>query len=266
MLATLRFTYHDVPCELVVPSPTDHIATLVTQTGTFYETDLLERLVARLGHVDGIIDVGAFCGNHTLFFRRFLGDQVLALEPNPVAYDALLDTIAANGLTYVTAVPVAMGDTDGTVRSQPREAGNLASNTVTETPPGTGVRLTTLDTLVAEVWPTVRIGLLKIDVEGAEASVLRGAVNTIARHRPWLCIELATPQALREVRGWLSARGYLIAERFGFTPTYLIQPAPRWLASLGNLGWQLLARTGQLRFLTHWYYGRLLRVLARPRS
>jgi FkbM family methyltransferase len=74
--------------------------------------------------------------------------------------------------------------------------------------------VTTLDAvLVSEKFrvPTSRIVAIKIDVEGHEASVLRGAIGVIRRHRPLLMLERANGQP--EISAILQVLGYVCTER-----------------------------------------------------
>ncbi len=74
----VSFEYGGKHFQLATPSRADHIPQVVSQEGTFYEVELLERikeLIAPSGHV---LDVGANIGNHTLYFAGVLRRQVTA--------------------------------------------------------------------------------------------------------------------------------------------------------------------------------------------
>jgi hypothetical protein len=53
--------------------------------------------------------------------------------------------------------------------------------------------------------------LVKIDVEGAEADVLRGATATLRTHRPLLLLEVHHVRAMHEVDDVLRAAGYSVS-------------------------------------------------------
>lgn len=65
--------------------------------------------------------------------------------------------------------------------------------------------------------------LIKIDVEGMEVDVLRGAIGTIERCSPKLLVEAATAQALQDVEAVLRPLGYRKIKVYNETPTYLFE-------------------------------------------
>jgi methyltransferase, FkbM family len=69
------------------------------------------------------------------------------------------------------------------------------------------VRMLTLDAIVGEL-KIRRLQLVKIDVEGAESAVLRGAAKTLINLRPWLIVELHTPEQDVKVAELLIAHDY----------------------------------------------------------
>lgn len=162
----------------------------------------------RAGRV--VLDVGANIGLFALHHAR-AGARVYAVEPHPAAFARLERNIAANGLRgRITAVPCALGADEGWARlidSRPsaRDRGRATPLTrVTPDRRGT-VRLRTVDALVAELGLT-GIDLLKLDVEGAEVEVLRGArrvLPTVGR----LVLEVHAPALLDEVRELAAAAG-----------------------------------------------------------
>jgi FkbM family methyltransferase len=121
--------------------------------------------------------------------------RVLAIEPTTWAYDKLQRNAALNDFTNIDYVKLGLSDSDlGDVeiafQSSYRLDGQQAD--VLET-----VRLTTLDIVVREQGLT-RVDFIKLDVDGFEGRVLRGAVETLRAHHPVIFFELS-PAAMRQI-------------------------------------------------------------------
>src|SRR5262245_25281839 len=163
-----------------------------------------------------VFDVGAHYGLHTL---RFLvhGARVLAFEPNPYCHRWLRAWCAANGVACELE-PVALGEAAATVvLTVPGSNTCMASilpaararfrdaDVYTFT-----VRQVALDDIVAQ--RGLVPDLVKIDTEGAELSVLRGAVDLLRTARPTLVFEswraVGARRALWDI---LDKHGYAIA-------------------------------------------------------
>ena len=146
---------------------------------------------------DTVLDIGANIGLMTLKAATLAGPtgRVIAFEPNPEVYPRLERHVALNGLRNVEVRRHALGATPG---SLPIYVG--ASNV-------TNASLVAHegDRVVAEV-PIHRLDdimgdrpahFIKIDVEGFEAEVLKGAAQLLARCRPTILMEfirgMATP-------------------------------------------------------------------------
>lgn len=141
------------------------------------------RPVLRSG--DTALDVGANVGAYAVVFGLWVGDggRVFAFEPAAGARAGLAEHIALNGLQHrVHVVPAAVSDrvgaaafagegAQGTNHLVWRDASSGAAPTVE-------VPTTTIDAFCGE--RGLRPRLIKIDVEGAELAVLRGARATIA--------------------------------------------------------------------------------------
>ena len=127
-----------------------------------------------LGPGDVFVDVGANVGTLSVLAAGVVGPagRVLAVEPHPRTFDLLRRTVDANGATNVTCVDAACGAAPGraTITDHPRKDDN---NNVDPSGEGFPVRTATLADLLAE-HEVERVDLLKIDVEGYEAAVLRG--------------------------------------------------------------------------------------------
>lgn len=153
------------------------------------------------------IDVGANIGTHTVFLAHVVGPQgtVHAFEPQRLVFQNLCANVALHALTNVTAHPMAVGANPGSTRiplldpSAPQNFGCNATGS-----DGEAVTVATIDQL-----ELAQCHLIKIDVEGVEANVLRGAAETIARCRPVLFVENNTEgEASREVIQTMLDLGY----------------------------------------------------------
>lgn len=144
-----------------------------------------------------VYDIGAFHGMLTLWFAR-QANQVVSYEPVAQNRARLLENISLNGIQNVTVRDVALGSGAGAavMRVDPLMPGgskvvvdeNGAQGAGSELASGR-VRVTTLDRDIEDRGlpaPT----FVKIDVEGFELDVLRGAAQTLASARPSLFIEI----------------------------------------------------------------------------
>lgn len=203
-----------------------------------------ERTIARhLGPGMTAIDVGANIGYHALKMARCVGPKgrVLAIEPAARAVARLQRNLALNSFSNVEVVVAASGDRDVDsaellVQSSYPLSGHGGSQREL-------VRLVRLDTLVGER-QLARVGLIKIDVDGQEGRVLRGARSTLERFRPVLFFEL-TPSAVvamgdspDEIFDLLLRTGYSICDESGRP---LLDPRRRAASLAPGLACNLLA-------------------------
>lgn len=141
------------------------------------------RAVLRAG--DTTLDIGANVGAYAVLFGMWSGEagRVFAFEPAAAAFDGLEAHVALNGLARrVRTVRAAVSDHVGTARfvSEGAQGTNhlLTPGTTAPVRATIEVPTTTIDAFCAE--HGLRPRLIKIDVEGAELAVLRGARRTIA--------------------------------------------------------------------------------------
>jgi FkbM family methyltransferase len=136
-----------------------------------------------------VLDVGANVGIYTLSMARSVGPtgHVFAFEPSGATRALLEAGIKANGLGNVTVSPAALSDHTGTAVLGHGVSSELHSLTITG--PGETVALTTLDTEDATGrWP--RVDFVKLDAEGVEERILRGAHAFFKRHAPVVMFEI----------------------------------------------------------------------------
>ena len=139
-----------------------------------------------------ILDVGAWEGPYTLLFAGLVGEQghVHAFEPDPRALDALRENVKVNRLANVTVEPRCLSDGEGSAPFYDARGGTLGSllkNDWVASFSQVTVETTTIDAYCRT--NGVDVDGIKIDVEGAEALVVEGARETLARRRPWVFLE-----------------------------------------------------------------------------
>lgn len=150
------------------------------------EMELLEQFVTP---GDTILDIGAHIGNHTLFFAREVkrSGRVLSFEPQRIIYQMLTGNIAMNALQNVFTIQNAVSDRDGFVNIpfiDPHHHCNFGSVFPTDLLPGEKVQCMPIDNLKLS-----SCDLIKIDVEGSEIAVLKGASKTIQKFHPIIYVE-----------------------------------------------------------------------------
>ena len=229
-------------------SEQDHIARTIEATGGFYEAELLADVRSRLFFPECAVDVGAHVGNHTLYFSKMLGLKTVAFEPNPQTYQLLAANVRENGVEAMCRIRhAAVGASSGRVHAIPASGGNSGMARVESDAAGE-VPLLCLDD---ELQNDVRVDVLKIDVEGWETDVLRGATRIIERHRPLIYVE-ASAATFSEVRALLTAHRYVCWKRFNATPTFLFMPDERLRASDTETIESADRRSAGTAKLAHW--------------
>jgi FkbM family methyltransferase len=157
--------------------------------GTF-EVATVRLLQHLLRAGDVVADVGANIGYHTLIMARLVGPsgKVYAFEPNPLSRTRLEANLSANNFSNVQVFGMALSDREGeaSIFEAPASHGEASLRPRGEDWQSTACRTARLDVALAEV---ECLNLIKIDVEGAETLVLRGAMETLHRLRPHIILE-----------------------------------------------------------------------------
>ena len=151
-----------------------------------------------------VFDVGAHVGYYTLLASVLAGDtgRVWAFEPNPANHAFLRRHVAVNRRDNVSIENAAVSDRNGTAAFA---FGTGSGTGHLDTKGSLEVRTVRLDDFCRE--HGVQPGFLKIDVEGAEQAVLRGAEETLAA-RPVIFLSTHGPQIHAACLAWLRERGY----------------------------------------------------------
>ena len=137
-------------------------------------------------------DVGAHIGEYTVLFGSAVGSGgwVHAFEPDPRVLPFLRENVEINHLANVTVNGVALADRKAAESFTPRSDATASGLTRFSQPDETRtlpVPTTTIDAYVEENGIGA-LDAIKIDVEGAELAVLKGAVRTLQVLRPGLLL------------------------------------------------------------------------------
>jgi FkbM family methyltransferase len=158
---------------------------------------------------DVVIDAGAHYGFYSLLASRLVEDKglVLSFEPAPINYQRLLTNIKINNACNVKAFKMALGDKDGRAKlflSKATGTHSIITPKISEKYENTvNVRMRKIDTMVQEL-VLKRVDLIKIDTEGAELMILKGARQTLTKFKPKLTIAAYhTPGEAEKIAYWL---------------------------------------------------------------
>jgi FkbM family methyltransferase len=176
----------------------------------------LQFLLSLARHPGLVIEVGANMGIHTIPIAMQLAKQdrmLLAFEPQPVIFQQLCANLALNGLTNVRALPYACGSANGPVMFEVPDyhsIGNFGGTKMHKTLPASAkheiVQCVRLDAIAAEG----DVGLIKVDVEGFELEVLKGAEGILRRCCPLLYVENDRRDKSQALIQWLMDHEYRV--------------------------------------------------------
>jgi FkbM family methyltransferase len=169
---------------------------------------LLPQLVRRDANA---VDIGGNTGLYAYYLSRLV-KVVHVFEPNPICLGQLARVRRKNWVVHDIALSDHCGE--ATMRFDPGNEGvgtiepknRLNDNPGIKAVVGRTVKVCPLDDLNLD-----NIAFMKIDVEGHEPSVLRGATRLIATQKPVLLIEIErrhNTTAFEEVEDLLAGRGY----------------------------------------------------------
>ncbi|HEY8574101.1 FkbM family methyltransferase [Phenylobacterium sp.] len=176
-----------------------------------------------------VVEVGANIGAHTVPLARACAPGTLyVFEPQQRVFQILCANLALNDIRNVVALPEASGAEPGHVvvpevdYGSDFNFGGLPVFKAKAGAPGRLTRLTPVDSLGLE-----SCGFLKIDVEGFEPDVLRGARETILRCRPVLYVENDREANQQEVISLIDELGY---DQYWHTPALFDPKNPNGVA------------------------------------
>ena len=138
-----------------------------------------------------IIDAGGYVGDTALLFSSYTDKNIHVFEASPSNMDIIRETIRLNHLDNIVPVSKALGEKSGTATfslGERNSCNSLVERPGYNYPDHIEVPVVTLDDYVRE--NDLEVGLIKVDIEGGEQLLLRGAVETIRTQHPILLISI----------------------------------------------------------------------------
>jgi len=144
-----------------------------------------------------VLDIGGNIGQTALLMAKAVGPggRVISFEPFPETYNRFLTNLKLNpAIQNITVENIALGDSHAKLKMRAENKGNSGQNRIlNEEGPETAlieVEVMPLSSYLDNK-PLPKIDLVKIDVEGFEYRVLKGAAGALQKYKPLLYIELS---------------------------------------------------------------------------
>lgn len=168
---------------------TDLIQKGIARTKNFFEKDILDSVAKILPPPKkGIfLDIGSNIGNHTLYlFQNNLIQSAYCFEPVQDTFRILEKNISINSLqNKVKLFNVGVGESHGTAQIASYSQENTGMSQLKISNDG-NIPIIAIDDMKFEQ----NISFIKIDVEGFELKVIKGALQTIKKNKPVIFIEI----------------------------------------------------------------------------
>lgn len=140
------------------------------------------------------IDIGAHIGLYSTYMQKLSGGKVYSFEPTPSTISVLKQTISLNDVAdQIEVVAAAVSDKAGKARFNVDPEPASVSNSLVQYERTANLNTCEVDVVTIDGFVNQRklkINFIKIDAEGAELAVLKGAQNTLATQRPVMILAL----------------------------------------------------------------------------
>jgi FkbM family methyltransferase len=191
-------------------------------TRNYYECDILQALDAELPQSGVFLDVGANIGNHAIYWATRGARIVHAFEPVRSTFELLQRNVSENNLSEkIVCHNLDLGDSKGSADIAKYTSENIGGTQIVEVENG-AILVDTIDNLASSLG---RVDFVKIDSEGFEVKILRGASETIAQHKPIIFVEIF-PKNKKGVFAFMNSHGYVLLKQFE-PNNYLFGPDKR---------------------------------------
>lgn len=215
--------------------------------GIVYEEDIIFKyIISRFQKMDSsipkiILDIGGHIGSHTLLYSKYIPNSTIyTFEPQKELYNILKMNLTVNAITNVNTFNCAVGELNGTCTM----SGMLYDGYNTTVSYDTdrllnyggitvGMGGEKIDMISIDSLNLPACHYMKIDVEGAEALVFLGALNTIRKYKPFIMFENSDKTVTDEMKASIGIEKDRIIE----DPIYLLEKEGYYLSRIegGNI-------------------------------
>jgi len=134
------------------------------------------------------IDAGAFIGDSPIILNKLNPQNIYGFEPVKQSFDLMLKTINLNNINNIIPVKSGLGSEIGEMDIAIDGANGISSSIGSNTCQKEKIFVDTIDNFAQN--NNLNIGLIKIDTEGMEQDILKGAKNTIKKDKPVLIVSI----------------------------------------------------------------------------
>lgn len=154
-----------------------------------------------------IIDAGAFIGDSALPLSKLTSKNVYAFEPFDESFATMEENIKLNNIDNIIPVKASLTDKNEDITlylSGNNVEGITSNSSIRKYDTELVVKGMTIDKFVEE--NNLDVGFIKIDVEGGEQALLRGAINTIKTQKPIIYVSIYhTAEDFFNIKPWIES-------------------------------------------------------------
>lgn len=189
-----------------ITNPRDYTQEFLVK-GKFYEAKMLE-YVKENYNGGNFVDIGSYIGNHSIFFSQ-IADKVYSFEPALQSFRTQMRNIKLNNIQNTISFQCALGNKKGALVGLKHGSENnkgithIAEKQFANVEPDEYVLMQKLDEFDLK-----NIKVIKVDVEGYELEVLKGAEQTLRNNNADIFIECLSKTKLGEVMDFLDRLDY----------------------------------------------------------
>ena len=175
------------------------------QQFSWYQHSVYKLAIKHVDKFRGAIDIGAHVGYFSMYMAHDF-EKVVAFEPIAINAKCWEHNLVAD--TNATLFQAAVGNSIQPLRMTMPDHVNSGSWAVADY--GHEV----VEQVILDNFHFVNIDYIKIDVQGYELAVLKGAVRTINHSKPIIQLEMSTEESIRKAGGFMSKLGYAPVEQY----------------------------------------------------